>query len=167
MSEPIKDEADRRGGPGGGPSRKAARDPRTGDRPLGAAFRRPSAHRRDSRPGERNRRRAGGRGRAGQAARAARPAGPRRRPHRAPAPGRQAHFPRHPRLDRQDPVDDRPAARWASENWALAQCFDLGDLIGVRRRAGPHEDRRADDLRRATCTSSASRWRRRRKSTRG
>ena len=40
------------------------------------------------------------------------------------------------------------------ENLALAQCFDLGDIIGVDGELKPHQDRRADDLRRATCTSS-------------
>ena len=43
------------------------------------------------------------------------------------------------------------------DNWALAQCFDLGDIIGVDGELQPHQDRRADDLRRASCTSSPSR----------
>ena len=53
------------------------------------------------------------------------------------------------------------------QNWALAQCFDLGDLIGFDGELGRTQDRRADDFRHPICTSSASRWRRRRKSTRG
>ena len=34
------------------------------------------------------------------------------------------------------------------ENWALAECFDLGDIIGVDGELQLHQDRRADDLRR-------------------
>ena len=34
------------------------------------------------------------------------------------------------------------------ESWALAECFDLGDIIGVDGELALHEDRRADDLRR-------------------
>ena len=34
------------------------------------------------------------------------------------------------------------------ENWALAECFDLGDIIGVDGELSLHQDRRADDLRR-------------------
>ena len=58
------------------------------------------------------------------------PTGPRGRPHRAPATGRQAGLPRYARLDRtiQVAIGKKQVGE---KNWELAQQFDLGDLIGV------------------------------------
>ena len=62
---------------------------------------------------------------------AARPQGPGGRPDRAAAAGRKADLSRHPRLDRQDPGRSSARTQVGERNWELAQCFDLGDIIGV------------------------------------
>ena len=53
------------------------------------------------------------------------------------------------------------------QNWALAQCFDLGDLIGCDGELGRTKTGRADHFRQRPALSRPSRWRRRRRSTRG
>ena len=39
------------------------------------------------------------------------------------------------------------------ESWAMADCFDLGDIIGIEGELKHTQDRRADDFRRPGCTS--------------
>ena len=78
---------------------------------------------------------------------AARAQGPRGRPDRAAARDGQAALRRYPRLDRADSAVRRPEAGRRRELGA-GRVLRPGRPDRRRRRAAPHEDGRADDLRR-------------------
>ena len=94
------------------------------------------------------------------------PTGPRRRPDRAPAQGRQAGLPRQ---SRTGPAGSRCSIgkkQVGETELGPGRVLRPGRHRRRRRRAEAHEDRRADDLRRAAPLPVASRSKRRRPSTR-